>query len=818
MSQLRRRACREIQPVRLFVEELESRFAPTATSLAPLTLGNASVVPGSLLVTTVSDQCWEPSNTLRKLVSKVSLIHPGLYQVYLNSGVTVSDGLRVLSKLPSVQHVEPNFQLHVAARPNDPFFDSQWALANAGNPGADIHALTGWNITTNASNIVVAVIDSGVDYNHPDLAANMWRNGGEIPNNGVDDDNNGYVDDVLGYDFINNDADPQDDHGHGTHVAGIIGAVGNNGLGITGVAWSVRIMALKFLDQNGSGTVADAVRAIDYAVRMGARIINASWGGAGYSTILAQAIGRAESAGVLFVTAAGNNGTNNDLVPNYPASYPNKNILSVAATDRNDHLAAFSNFGSSTVHLAAPGVSILSTLPRGQYAFWSGTSMAAPHVSGAAALLWSLHPDWNFRQVKECLLRTADPLPSLTNKVASAGRLNLAGALAYTPGQDLVGPRVVRLAWLRDVNSLLGFQVTFSEIIASLSSNAITMTGPNGQSIRLLSVRRLNNDLPGSTFEVRISRQSLPGTYQLQIGPNVTDLAGNWMDQNNDGINGQIPQDCYVEQVNLKPTYVYQTGVINAPISDLSVTSIPLSIKSSALITKLVVSLHIQHTWTSDLVVSLTSPSGKTITLISRRGGAGKDFAGTVFSDEATVPISAGVAPFRGVFRPEQALAAFRGDNTAGIWTLRVRDVAPGDTGRVVRWALYIEGEPLTSSSRRTTKKSPPSSKSHVLMHRGASVDKASLDADPFVLLNSYATRPSIIHGRYTFRNPSWSFHLSEFLNGREFVLPSSNAPASLPGTNTDFNDVVELHDCDLANYMILKALSRISRSNVPKE
>jgi subtilisin family serine protease len=210
---------------------------------------------------------------------------------------------------------------------------------------------------------MVGVIDTGIDYNHPDLAANVWTNPLEIPGNGIDDDGNGYVDDVHGYDFVNRDGDPMDDHGHGTHVAGTIAAVANNGIGVAGVSWHAKVMALKFLDAGGSGWVSDAVEALNYATDMGAKITNNSWGGGEYSTALRDAIAAANSAGAVFVAAAGNSANNNDATPFYPAGYEGPNVIAVAATDASDTLAVFSNFGRNTVQLGAPGVGIYSTVP-----------------------------------------------------------------------------------------------------------------------------------------------------------------------------------------------------------------------------------------------------------------------------------------------------------------------------------------------------------------------------------------------------------------------------------------------------------------------
>jgi serine protease len=763
--------------VQLLVETLEERLAPVQYPLWHLQVQPHNYAKDTVLVRTSSKSALTLLADYHKLFSETKRVAADVYELRLQPQTTLADAVRLLRAVPGVMRVEPNYRIQLAAVPNDPMFSSQWALAN-NQTGANIRALAAWDINTNASNITVAVIDTGIDYKHSDLAANMWRNSREIPNNGLDDDGNGYIDDVFGYDFANNDSDPMDDHGHGTHVAGIIGAVANNGRGIAGVAWNVRLMAVKFLSSNGTGTVADAVRAIDYAVQMGARIINASWGGAGYSSILAQAINRAENAGVLFVTAAGNNGTNNDQTPTYPASFPNTNILAVAASDRNDNLATFSNFGPSTVHLAAPGVGILSTLPNDGYASWSGTSMAAPHVSGAAALLWAMHPDWNFRQVKDRLLKTVDPLPSLQGKLLTGGRLNLERALQESPVRDTLGPRVLRVSWNRTAQALLGAQVTFSETIATFSADSVVVTGPGNQRVRLLSNRRINQNAPGSTFDLTFAPQTQPGTYTLRIGPNVTDLAGNPMDQNADGINGDPVRDIYVAQITLIPTYTYRSGTLNAPIRDYATTTASLIVSQPVKITNVQVQFNVEHSWTGDLLITLTSPSGKTITLVNRRGGSGDNFADTVLTDQADVPIAAGIAPFRGSYRPEQPLGVFRDQDASGTWTLRIQDRAGGDTGRLVNWSLYIEGLPIANSRARSTSARPSGSIRRPLV---SNVEKLTGDADTGLSL----TRST------PFANVTWSDSL--FDNPLAF------------GNKTYISSVVTLTNADLERYMALQ-------------
>jgi hypothetical protein len=285
--------------------------------------------------------------------------------------------------------------------------------------------------------VVVGVIDSGVDWHHEDLAANLFTNPGEIPDNGVDDDENGFVDDVRGWDFVNNDNDPFDDNGHGTHVAGIIAAAGNNGIGVTGVAWSARILPVKFLDANATGNVVDAVRAIEYARQMGVRLTNNSWGGISQSLAMRAAIAAAGARGVLFVASAGNDGRDSDVFPVYPAAYDHDAVVSVAGTDRNDERSGFSNYGVVSVDLGAPGSVVVSTLPGDAYGLNSGTSMAAAYVSGAACLLWGRAPLLTASEVKRALLAAVDPLPALAGRAASGGRLNVGRLLS---GLDDVAP------------------------------------------------------------------------------------------------------------------------------------------------------------------------------------------------------------------------------------------------------------------------------------------------------------------------------------------------------------------------------------------
>ena len=328
-------------------------------------------------------------------------------------------------------HREPMYNL-----PNDPQFGDQWALNNQGQDGgkanADIGALKAWEKTHGTAEVVVAVLDTGVDYEHTDLAANMWVRPDNIPQ--YTDDQLGTFNDLQGYDADANAGDPMDDNGHGTHCSGIIGAEGNNNEGIAGVNWNVEIMPLKFLGRGGYGTTKDAIEAINYAIDrkqkgVNLRVINASWGSTSYSKALEDAIRAAGENGILFVAAAGNATTNNDMTPHYPSNYDLPNVISVASLDRNDALSSFSNFGAKTVHIAAPGREILSTWLGDQYREASGTSMAAPQVSGVAALIIASDPDISVEKLRERILKSVDKIDSLSGKVATGGRINAAKAL-----------------------------------------------------------------------------------------------------------------------------------------------------------------------------------------------------------------------------------------------------------------------------------------------------------------------------------------------------------------------------------------------------
>jgi thermitase len=366
--------------------------------------------------------------------------------VDLPRDLSVGEAVENYEASPNVEYAEPDFVLRPSQTrsANDSYYPRLYGLNNSGQnggaQGADVDAPEAWNSTIGDSNTVVAVIDEGVDINHPDLRNNIWTNPGETARDGIDNDRNGYVDDVNGWDFYNNDAsvyDPDSATGagddHGTHVAGTIAAEGNNSAGVVGVNWQAKIMPLKFLGPTG-GYTSDAVEALNYAVNKGVKVSNNSWGGGGSSQALLDAINRADAAGHLFVAAAGNGGAdgvgdNNDTTPHYPSSYNSANIISVAATNSQDSFASFSNYGANSVDVTAPGVGILSTLPGETYGSYSGTSMATPHVTGIAALLKSQSPELDDAQLRNRILQYVEQKANFQGKVATNGRVNAYQAL-----------------------------------------------------------------------------------------------------------------------------------------------------------------------------------------------------------------------------------------------------------------------------------------------------------------------------------------------------------------------------------------------------
>jgi subtilisin family serine protease len=380
-----------------------------------------------------------------RVIQRMPLVD-GLYHVAIDRDLHQSlDEASLFAQWTGlIQYAEPDDLYHLGATPNDTNHGLLWGLNNTGQTvnrdrgtaNADIDANLAWDVWTGSSSFVVGMADSGILRTHVDLAGNIWTNPGEVAGNGIDDDGNGYVDDTWGWDFFNNDNNPTDDNGHGTHTAGTVGAVGNNGIGVTGVCWNVKLAALKIGSASGSISVTAAVNAINYCVGKGIKVSNHSWGGGASNTSLNNAISAARSAGHLIIAAAGNGGfdgrgDNNDSIPQYPASYAQDNIIAVAALDNDNRLATFSNYGATSVDIGAPGVTIASTYNSSttSYVYLNGTSMATPHVTGVVALVWSKNPTWTYAQVRDKLYSSGKAVSALSGKTTTGKSVNANNAI-----------------------------------------------------------------------------------------------------------------------------------------------------------------------------------------------------------------------------------------------------------------------------------------------------------------------------------------------------------------------------------------------------
>lgn len=432
---------------------------PVATLLVSLSAQANNAVPGEYIVQLKQSRSLLTAQQLSSSLNAevVEVIRKDMAVVRKDLSRNALSVIEELNSNPMVEYAEPNYIYTISATPNDPNYGKLWGLSNSGQKdpsgkqglaGIDINAEKAWDVTTGSKNVIVAVIDTGVDFTHPELVDNAWVNTAEAQGKtGVDDDGNGFVDDIHGYDFANDSGNVIDDHGHGTHCAGTIGGNGNNSAGVAGVNWSVRIMGLKFMTKEGSGSLANAIKSIDYARAAGAHIMSNSWGGGSFSVALEKAIKDANDAGILFVAAAGNSTQNTDNRPSYPASYEVDNVVSVAAVDNSGNFGVFSNYGAKTVHVAAPGVNIFSTVPGG-YKSMSGTSMAAPHVAGVAALLLaneycqtSKCKAYSPKDIRTRLIETSRPLAGLNGGVVSNGIVDAYAALTNTKhGPDAADP------------------------------------------------------------------------------------------------------------------------------------------------------------------------------------------------------------------------------------------------------------------------------------------------------------------------------------------------------------------------------------------
>ncbi|NMH64029.1 S8 family serine peptidase [Shewanella salipaludis] len=570
----------------------------------------------------------------------------------------LADTLAKLNRLDGVRFAEPDVSYYPDELPTDPDFGELWGLhntgQNGGTPDADLDAPEAWQISRGARSIAVAVIDTGVDYTHPDLAANMWTNPNEIPGDGMDNDNNGYIDDIHGINAVTNSGDPMDDHSHGTHVAGTIGASANNGIGVVGVNQQASIIGCKFLRASGGGSVSDAIKCLDYLIGLkqagtNVRVTNNSWGGGSYSPVLELAIERARDADILFVTSAGNAGDNTDHTPHYPSSYQVENVISVAATTRYDSLAGFSNYGKNSVHLGAPGQGIYSTIPNARYGSKSGTSMASPHVAGAAALLLAANPELDNNQVVEILLSSGDPIDALADTTLSGRRLNLANALAEAalPGFVLEGDTAPVSI---EAGESSQFHFTLAAFNGWQGEVGLRVEGELGAA---LSHPRVG---AGDSFVVTVtSTQDTPaGQYTLTLSAA-------------DGVRVKtrtltvevIYGDLVTEPFENPQSMAIPDNDANGVVSEIRVATELVPVSAT-------VSVDISHTWRGDLRVSLISPSGGEQVLHDRAGGNADNLKQSWQLDK--------LSPLQ------------------GPWQLKVQDLSGYDQGTLNGWKLAITG------------------------------------------------------------------------------------------------------------------------------
>tara|TARA_B100000519_G_scaffold32236_1_gene22479 strand:- start:18767 stop:21253 length:2487 start_codon:yes stop_codon:yes gene_type:complete len=588
---------------------------------------------------------------------KFSHLMKGRIAKFQLQGMSVKDAISKLQGNPAIAIAEPNFIWSVDATPNDEFYELLYAMNNTGQTGgtadADIDAAEAWDISTGSSDVVVGVIDTGVQYDHPDLVNNMWMNPGEIAGNGIDDDGNGYIDDIYGIDTVNGDSDPYDDQGHGTHVSGTIGAEGNNSIGVVGVNHDVSIVGCKFLAADGFGSTEGAIACIDYMVALKAdgvniKALNNSWGGGSYSAALEASIQAAADADILFVAAAGNDGVNNDNSPHYPSSYEVDNVLAVASTNHNDGDSGYS-YGLMSVDMGAPGTDIGSTYVDDSYVYASGTSMATPHVAGAAALVWSVNPTLSAVEVKALLMETGDDNAFLTGKSVSGKRLNVYNALLGADPQPSFGLGVADPTMEVTAGDTAEFVFSISSIADWTGEVTFSVTDPLG----------------GASFS---STTAMPGDEVTLFTPTADDTP--WGDYQ--FVVTAVSDD--IERSQTVTLTVLPAGLMDVTYSNNTPVSIPDNDSAGVTSTITVadpytvfgteVSVDITHTWIGDLIVELTSPTGTTVNLHNRSGSSDDDIVATYSVD------------------------SFNGEMMNGDWVLSISDNAGQDLGTLNSWSL----------------------------------------------------------------------------------------------------------------------------------
>ncbi len=576
------------------------------------------------------------------------------------SGMSTKDAIALLKSHQAIEYVEPDYQVSIARTPDDPRFDELWGLNNDGQTGgtadADIDAVEAWDISTGSRDVVVGVIDTGIDYSHSDLASNMWVNSSEIPGDGIDNDGNGFIDDVHGINAITDSGDPMDDEGHGTHVSGTIGASGGNGIGVVGVNHEVSLVGCKFLDAAGNGSTSDAIKCIDYMVSLknsgvNLRVLNNSWGGGGYSQALADAIASSEAADLLFVAAAGNDTIDNDVNPHYPSNYENASVLSVASTDQTDGISWFSHYGLTSVDMGAPGSAILSTTPGESYASYSGTSMATPHVAGAAALVLSINPELSTQELKDLLMNSGDVNAALQGVTVAGTRLNVNQALIDadpTPGFKISADPLTQQIEAGQATNYTFTIGSIAEWDEEVTLELSTTLG--GAYLSSLTAR------PGDEVMLNIETDTDTqwGEYELTVTATAGDIVK------------EQSVKLMVQPVGLNDfTYSSNTSVDipdNSPVGAVSVINVP----DDLTVFGTTADVDISHTYSGDLVVKLVSAQGTQVTLQSNVGGSNDDIVRSFTSE------------------------SFNGEVATGDWTLQVEDTAAADTGTINGWSLTL--------------------------------------------------------------------------------------------------------------------------------
>jgi subtilisin family serine protease len=824
---------------RLSLEPLEDRTVLSTTSvstaLGTINYDPESVSNSSILVdftNTTANYTGYSALAGTTVQAKLNLL-PGYYLVHVSPGVSVSDALTAYAGSGLISVVSPDYLLSIQSTPNDPLYSQQWALPSTSPFG--INASTAWDVTTGLPRTVVAEMDTGIDYNHPDLYQNIWINPAEIPasrlknlkdvdgdgiitmrdlNNPVNqgpgkimdqngdgiitaadllapmkvdanhndtglggwatgkvDPTTGYVDDIVGWNFVTNTNNPMDDNGHGTHVAGIIGAQGNNGIGVTGVDPNALLMPVKFLDANGSGSIGLYIVALDYAVAAGAKISSNSWAGGDFTSLLYDAINNARSHGVIYVAAAGNGATNIDTNPVYPASYNLDNVVVVASTSKSGALSSFSNYGIGTVDVAAPGEAILSTLPNNKYGQLSGTSMAAPEASGVLALIWSEHPTWTYSQVINQLLSTVQKDSQLTGKVTTGGIIDAGAAVGATPANPAAPTVLSTQTSGPDRYTLNLITVNFSQPIdpATMTASAIQLIGPSGQPIALTSIRAVGGS-NNTKWNLQFLTQNTPGTYSLQLASTI---------KNTQGV--ALPNYFTTYTISKTAAYANNTAM---PIPDVGTVTSPINVTLNDNVQTIALKVNITHTFDADLSLSLVAPNGQTVQLAYRLGGSGDNYTNTVFADSGNKLISAASPPFTGTFKPIQALSSLAGVPALGTWKLVVQDLATGDVGTLVNWSITI-----TTTNGMTLSTSSTSSKTQEVAQPGPAVLTTTVSAPALVgtqLVSPLESPGSATGSTEATVQPGW---LVRALQGEQSPTWMQSPPVPAAGEATQVSD-----------------------------